>query len=306
MTESAVVPASLIRHELKLFRNSKSVINRCTDKLKMKEYLFEKNIPMTNFLSSRNKSVDQIMSQLGLPLVCKVKHSSGGRGVTFINSREELERNLSKDVYFESVVNGKEGSIESFIQNREIIFTNITEYYKNGECNLVPCTYSDELKSKLLELNEKVINALNIKWGMTHLEFYITEDKILFGEVALRPPGGYIMDSLDLSYSQKFWDIFIDIELHQNVEINNINQNFSCSIIIHPGKGIVKTISGEDAINKLESLVNFKLKVNEGDKILNREGVGQECGHLILSSKIKENLLDDLSKFYANFKIHLS
>ena len=70
-----------------------------------------------------------------------------------------------------------------------------------------------DIKGSVLKLNKMVIEGLNIKWGFTHLEYYMTEEGVLFGEVALRPPGGYIMEVLELVYEQSFWDIFEKVEL---------------------------------------------------------------------------------------------
>lgn len=305
VTESAVLPASFVRIELNLYRNSKSVIVRCTDKFKMKEYLSEKGIPMTKFMSSRGQTAESISNILGLPLVNKVKLSSGGRGVRFITEVADINNYLDRTSYFEKTIEGVEGSIESFVRDKKIMFTNITEYYKNGVCNLVPAHFSEDIIEKIHTLNNNVISALNLKWGMTHLEYYITKDGILFGEVALRPPGGYIMETLGYTYKQNFWDLFIQIELIKDDLTTNFLSQYSSSIIIHPGEGRVKKIEGIDIIKNLKSKMKFKLKIKEGDEIASREGVGENCGHLILASSNKADLIRDIETYFSEFKIIL-
>lgn len=49
-------------------------------------------------------------------------------------------------------------------------------------------------------MNHQVIKALNIKWGLTHLEYYGDRNGELFGEIALRPTGGYIMELIKCAY----------------------------------------------------------------------------------------------------------
>jgi biotin carboxylase len=240
--EHSVIPASKIRRWLDVKRNSHSVILKCTDKLKMKKYLSEKGILSTKFLPSKDHTAEDIVSELGLPVVCKVKLSSGGRGVEFLKTIEEVEKNLKRNVYFEKAIKGTEGSVESLIIDKKIIFSSLTEYHINGKCNKIPATFSPKIKKSLFELNAKVIESLQIKWGLTHLEYYLTRDGILFGEVALRPPGGYIMDILELVYGQSFWELFVKVEVGiENIEFNEI-KNHAASIIIHPGVGEVKKI----------------------------------------------------------------
>ena len=224
-SESAVVPASLIRKHLNLFRNPDTVILRCTNKYKMKEYLSRHEIPMTDFVTYKNVSNEDIVKSFGLPLVAKEKNSSGGRGVFFISNTEDISKFRNKDYYIEKAIDGKEGSIESFISDGKVLFTNITEYYKNGECNILPAHFNEDIVREIKALNEKVLKALKIKWGMTHLEYYITKDGVLFGEVALRPPGGFIMEAMSECYKQNFWEIFF----HKKKSIT-IKRIYICNI----------------------------------------------------------------------------
>lgn len=306
LTENAVIPASFIRKVLKLYRNPDTSILRCTNKLKMKEFLQSKEIPMTIFSSPKGKTAEEIARNLELPLVCKKKLSSGGRGVYFANTLEEVQRYMGREYYFEKLIKGTEGSIESFIIDGKIVFTNITQYYKNGYCNILPAQFDESMVSKIEQLNSRVLKELRIKWGMTHLEYYITEDSVLFGEVALRPPGGYIMEGLEQAYNQSFWDLFVEVELiKESITINRRSKHAS-SIVIHPGQGKVEKIIGLDVIDQLQSVVKFKIKVQEGDIIQDRKGLGEDVGHLILANESSKFLNSDIEKFYNHFKIVLA
>lgn len=306
VSEAAVIPASRIRRWLNLYRNKESVITHCTDKLEMKKYLSKMQIPMTKFKSSKGKTAQDIVDSLGLPVVNKVKLSSGGRGVKFLNTLREVDAYLDKDSYFEKPIKGTEGSIESFVQDGEILFTNITRYHKHGACNILPGDYSEDIINKIQNLNHDVIKALKLKWGMTHLEYYILEDgQILFGEVALRPPGGYIMDALKLAYNQNFWSAFISIELNEkNIHFNE-RCMYAASIIIHPGEGLVSNIFGKEEVESLVSTKKFKLKLGAGDVISHREGLGQDFGYVLMANPHKDELKHDVDSFFAYFNVEL-
>jgi len=301
--EDAVIPASKIRMWLELKRNPHSLILKCTDKLKMKKFLSSNDIAMSDFSSGKDLTAKQIAERFGFPVVCKLRLSSGGRGVEFVNSVAEIKQFMNSKYYFEKMIKGKEGSIESLIINNKVIFSNITEYYINGCCNKIPATYNDEIKDGINRLNESVISNLKIKWGITHLEYYLTDKGILFGEVALRPPGGYLMDIMGIAYGEDIWEKFVSIELgFDDIHIGPL-QKYTSAIVIHPGEGKIKSIQGLDNIQSLASIEKLKINLKEGQIIPKREGVGQEYGHVILASDNSDQLNEDVDKFFQYFEV---
>lgn len=299
-TEKAVFPATKIRLWLKARRNPISVILRCTDKLKMKEFLHQKDIPMTDFMGSQEvHSPDELFDRLGNPVVAKPRNSSGGRGIELLDKNTSaFEPDKSHNKIFERKIEGTEGSVESFIVDSKIVFTNITQYFYPKICNLVPAHYQQNLIDEILDLNKKVIASLNIQWGMTHLEFYCTAKGILFGEVALRPPGGYIMESLNLAYGGDFWEIFVLIEIDSaDVRIPKIKKNFSASYIIYPGAGEVIAVPSKNEFSDTSSLVKLKIKMKAGDIIKPRDGVGVDYGYALFKNTDKHALEQDLQNF---------
>lgn len=295
--ESAVVPASQIRLIYKLKRNPHGNILKCTNKYLMKSFLSKHNIPMTKYLALKKiEESKEVIKSLGTPFVCKPRNSSGGRGISFIDNLDKISQDELKDIYFEKAINGTEGSVESLIKDGQIVFTNITEYQKSGFSNIVPASYSDDIKAKVLELNQRVLKALNLKWGLTHLEYYLTEDSILFGEVALRPPGGYIMEALSIAYDENFWDLYLCVELDLKLNLPLALKCYTSSLVFHPGAGRVSRIDGIEQINRLESVEKFKLKLEIGQEIKFREGVGEDFGYALLKNKSQSDLLSDISR----------
>ena len=309
-TEAPVVAASLIRKWLDLKRNPHTLILRCTDKLTMKQYLSDKGIPMTKFADVRKcESLEDLQSELGESVVVKARNSSGGRGLEFVKNptTEQFEfwkKNARKlDLYCEQAISGKEGSIESFIVDSEVVETNVTEYHRIGHCNLVPAHYSEKELELIHELNCRVIKALKIKWGMTHLEYYLTDEGILFGEVALRPPGGHIMDCMSIAYDVNIWDHFIDVELHQKITEPFKFVHYSGAAIFHPGEGDVESIDGVSEIESLPSLKKCKISVKPGDSIRKRIGVGIDIGYALYESDDPNVLVTDMDKSFELLKI---
>ncbi|MCX7545168.1 ATP-grasp domain-containing protein [Marinicella gelatinilytica] len=296
-TESGVFPAAVLRRIYNARSSSKALLNRCTDKMAMKEYLSEHDIPMAAFVTHRKGiTAESLVKNLGLPVVVKDRKNSGGRNVVIVKTVEELRPLLATQRLYEQFIDAAEGSIESFIENGQIIFSSITEYHTNKVANIVPAGYPEAELEAIRTLNTQVIKSLNIKWGLTHLEYYRDKKGQLFGEVALRPPGGYIMELIKCAYDFDPWEVFVQIELGLPVENLPANPVRTCgAVLLHPGEGIVKTVT---LPNKTDypTLSKATIKVTKGDRIKPRDGVGESVGRCFFSADQYDDVSKDISK----------
>jgi biotin carboxylase len=305
-TEAAVVAASIARRVLNCRQSQHSTVIKCHDKSAMKEYLAKYDIPMTKFiLHDKNVSAEHITGTLGFPVVVKERQQSGGRGTVFLNDHFELAKAMSSKHLYEQYIEGDEVSVETFINHGEILFSNITQYFEKSHINLVPPHLTDNYQHELLTLNKKIIQALKIQWGITHAEFYLTAQGIYFGEIAVRPPGGYIMELMSKAYEFNAWEAFVAMELDRSFQFPARSVNWAAVNILHPGEGVVKNIDGVDAIKQLASFDNIKLKISTGDAITARKGVSNEVGHYVLVNQDKAVLLKDLKVAKAIFNIEI-
>ena len=80
-------------------------------------------------------------------------------------------------------------SIESFINEGQIRLVNTTRQLEKGHVNFVPSGFDKTLLESMLALNRRVIEALKINRGITHLEVYPGDSDLLFGEITLRRAG---------------------------------------------------------------------------------------------------------------------
>ena len=191
---------------------------------------------------------------------------------------------------------------KTFIHKNKICFTNITQYYEKADTNFVPAAFDGPTTESILSLNQKVIEALKINWGMTHLEVYLTDNGPLFGEIALRPPGPYIMNALEYAYGFNPWEAFLAMELGNDFEFTSQPLHYCAVQIFHPGAGTVRAVRGQEAIQHHPSVKVSKLKINVGDQFDQRIGVGQDTGYFIHASDssdarlcLHHNLIDQFS-----------
>jgi hypothetical protein len=304
--EAAVLAASVARRVLGARKSLHSTVIRCRDKFRMKEHLYERDIPMTAFLPG-HASLDakEVEGRLGLPIVAKLRSQSGGRGIEIIRSAAALPAVLQRRYLLERFVDAPELSVESFVNRGEIQFTSTTEYVRKTFVNVVPAAIDDETRAALLEINRRVIRALKIQWGMTHAEFYVTPTGLLFGEIALRPPGGYIMELLPLAWGFDAWAAFVAMELDQPFDFPVEQSGHAAAVVLHPGAGRVKRIRGRAAIRRQEASIEVKLGVRAGDRIDARVGVGNDVGHVLLRAPTRDALLDAVTLVDDTLQIEL-
>jgi len=305
-SESAVYPAAVARRIVGARLSLTTTALRCRDKLAMKQYLSDYDIPMTRFLAeSAISSPAEAFEYLGSPLVRKQRKSSGGRSFELLSSEQDLVVKHNGRNILEKFVSAPEASIESFVNNGEIQFVNTTCYLEKGHVNLVPAAFDENLLAEMLTLNRRVIEALKIDWGITHLEVYLSDKGLLFGEIALRPPGGYIMNAMRYAYGFNPWEAFIAMELGEPFEFPQAPLVYSCVEVLHPGVGHVSEIRGEQQVKNHADVREFKLKVKAGDIINKREGAGQDIGYLLYTSKTPEARLALYQQFKRQFVIDL-
>ncbi len=315
-TEKSVLPASWINYVLSSeYANSIETALACTHKPTMKRVAKENAIPCASFLENdkgNNKiSKQELIEELGLPMAFKTCTGSGSRGAYIVKTEEEVPKFLKKGYMAESFVNGVECSVEAVVQDGKILFQNITEYTEPKFANLVPATFSETIKDKIYTFNKKIITTLGAKNGITHTEVFIQnldsnkgkEIKLVFGEMALRPPGGYIMELLKLSYQKDFWQLWLDANLGNKIKLESKKDTqthfYSGLRLFHPKAGTLKSIKGKEFVESIKELEEFALSVKEGSIIQKREGTGQSVGHVVLKgkeSKTIKSLLEEVKE----------
>lgn len=306
LSESAVMMASKIKESYRCHGYGEALSLLSHEKIQLKQHALKHNINISKFqLVNESTKDDELIKNLGLPLVLKQQNSSGSRGLSFCFTKEQVSQQLAPGKIAESFIEGKEFSAEVFVKDKKIIFLNLTNYYKHLKINILPHEFSKDIKSKIDEFLIKIINSYKINTAFMHVEFFVSNTQLTLGEFAIRPPGGYLMNLIKLSYNFSPWEVYFKLFIDDNISIPQKAKTYSCAIILHPGAGQVDNIQGVDYAKKLSSFHSMKLKKSSGDKVSYREGSGQDIGHVILTNKNKEALISDIKSLEENLKIYL-
>jgi biotin carboxylase len=197
---------------------------------------------------------------------------------------------------FERWVDVPEVSVESWIEQGQIQFSNITEYVEKTWVNLVPSRHSQAIHSRILELNQRVLEELNIEWGMTHVEYFVDKDRIYLGEIAWRPPGGYLMDLISLAYGFDAWDAFVNVQLGLPTDYPHRLVQAAAAVLFHPGAGLVGSISGIETIQHNPNLQQFRLLCRVGQTLPPRTRVSNAAAYAIFAASEPEAVLKSVEE----------
>ncbi len=294
--EAAVVTASHARRVLGARTSPHTVARRCHDKLIMKRALREAGVPVAEFLDLGRRDERARIAELGRPLVVKDRVSSGSRGVEIVTGPIDPATLPRRGYMAERFVSGDEMSVESFVHNGKILWTNTTRYWRPKFVNVVPSGLDTETEQRVLDVNRHALEALSVRWGMTHLELFLGDEGIFVGEVALRPPGGYIMRCLELAYGFDPWNALCALELGERARFPTTPPRPTAVVVLHPGEGRVNDIRGLDAVRAHPAHVHSALKVEAGADITERAGVGEDVGHVLLQADT-QRALDEAIRF---------
>jgi biotin carboxylase len=163
-----------------------------------------------------------------------------------------------------------------------------------------------ELKKKLLVLNDKIIEEFGVDRGMTHAEFYLTKDGPVFGEIAIRPPGGYYMELITKVYGFDSWKLYIDLCCGKKVDLHAKEEGAAAVYMIHPGHGKISSIEGvEEVKERVKGIFEFSIRKEVGDVIAEHESTSNEMGHILFWAPNEKQLKVDLEYIEKTLKFNL-
>ena len=209
------------------------------DKYESKIFMQDNNIPIPKF--KLVKDLDDIInfaSQNGYPIIIKPVDNSASRGITFINSFEQIQKAYSyaleysknKKVIIEAYLSGNQISSETLIINNKVYHVGFLDrnYDKNGlfypniieDGGDMPSIFMEENhKKEWTNYCETIIKKLNIRNGVIKGDLIIHNGKLMIIEFALRLSGGNF-STICIPNSAHIDIIKYATMLHLNLPIN--------------------------------------------------------------------------------------
>ncbi|WP_342046063.1 ATP-grasp domain-containing protein [Bacillus sp. OTU530] len=265
------------------------------------------------FLKRINEALCNINEDDYAPIHVKPFDKAGTVGHYMIRKPEEIDQIDDSEfpLLMESHLEGQEFSCEAFIHNGKVRFLNITEYVKLGHSNFVPASPSlEKWRPQIREAIEKLVDAFEVKYGIIHPEFFITQDGTLsFGEVANRIPGGHIFEHIENAYGFSPYQGQVlccdpdtteeEIEAFFPEEVVSA-KGHSGNLMVYPNVKIVEKLNIPNKLKSHPYFVKHNMFIPVTSKVAERVGFGNHYGTIFFFGNDADemrSLLIDYEKY---------
>jgi carbamoylphosphate synthase large subunit len=223
------------------------------DKIALTKFLNNNNIPLPRFhIINKNSNLKKI--NFKFPLFYRPSDQNSGIGVKKISDIKNLKKIISinkkyKNHLFTKFINGKLLSHSILISKKKNIDFFVDEYCKNYKVNfsVSPSIINENSKKKIKTISKKIIQILNLKSGLLHIQYMIKGRNIYFIEACRRCPGDFygilIKKSYHYDYYKNYANNFLGINLDERIKKKTI-------------KYYRKTIYRSSEINKIKKKYN--------------------------------------------------
>jgi hypothetical protein len=278
------------------------------------------------------KDLQDSTERLKFPLVIKPINRSGSSGVSKIHCKASLKNHLRDFESFETLlceelVEGPEFSVESFVKDRKVILSGVTEKITNETDSdyfvelghRYPATNISLLaKEKLQTVQEKILKKLDFRTGIAHGEYRISESgKIFLMEIAVRPPGDGILELYCKGHNFNFFEFIIDLVLGNNPSPPTALSRWASQTYIPVKNGTFKGIisksqkvkrvlwhrNGDINCHPLEDNDAIFLEVSKEASFTSTKSSLDRLGSFIITNSDPNALIDEEREVYDHLEV---
>lgn len=298
------------------------------DKFLAKEFMNKYNIAIPNYkIVNDIIEIEEFINNYGLPIVIKPIDNSAARGISYVDSRDNLEKyynyalefSKQKKVQVEKYLDGPQISTESFVIDGEIYnigfsdrnYTDMNKFLPNiieNGGDLPSIFMKEKHKNELTNYLRIISKKLNIKNGVIKGDIVIHNDKLFIIEFALRLSGGNF-STIEIPQNTGIDFIKIAIKLHMGMKINkkeliqtkNDYISLRYKFIEEEKGGVIKKINFPKKDNNI-ILSNLHVKV--GDKVSSKTtDHAKRLGFAIAKGNNREDAIYNAQNYLDNVEI---
>jgi biotin carboxylase len=236
LEEFDVITAGLVREHLRLAGLTSSHARLFRDKLAMRGAARDAGINVPEFVQLLNyQEVGEYMERVSAPWVLKPRTDVSSIGVRKMTDTEAVWRAMdaldarerpherASFHLLEHFVAGEVFHVDALVYDGKVKFAGVSRYgrppmnvvQEGGVFISSTVEYDSEERAALLDINRRVIEALDLRRGATHAEFIKSADdgQFYFLEIAARVGGAFTAENLEAASGVNIWREWAKIEL---------------------------------------------------------------------------------------------
>ncbi|PIR25454.1 MAG: hypothetical protein COV43_05245 [Deltaproteobacteria bacterium CG11_big_fil_rev_8_21_14_0_20_42_23] len=305
LREACVETAASLSGALNLVGISPDSAKLARDKFLMKQAARKQGLATADFTDLTRNYTDlyNFAREYDFHIVLKPRTGFGCIGTKVINKRSELLKawyeiqGKSQHYIAEAFVNAAaEYHVDLLFRGGENLFVELCRYPEPLLNAAFPgnmtCHYARTPQEEtMIAYGIKMLRALQVqnKTGVAHIEFFLTPDqRILFGEAALRLPGGSIVPLYKAFTGIDLAEAWVLALFDGDYKPNPIyrDNDIGTELLAAPHAGTV-TATPPSELSGLEGLLSHELWVVPGDTTHAPEGsTGSRIGHYIYANNL--------------------
>jgi biotin carboxylase len=217
--EQLQLPMAAVREKLGIEGMWNETARRFRDKDRMKEVLRAAGVPVArSHLARSHDEIRGFAREVGYPIVVKPQAGLGARATQRVQNDQDLEAlpklgfhaSWDEPLQVEEFVRAREHTCETVTIKGQPVWRSGTRYFPGPlevletpwiqYCVLLPREADDPTFTRFHHINTAALAALGIGTALTHMEWFLSGERMLVNEVGARPPGVHIMPMMSIAH----------------------------------------------------------------------------------------------------------
>jgi biotin carboxylase/NAD(P)H-dependent flavin oxidoreductase YrpB (nitropropane dioxygenase family) len=291
------------------------VAERATDKIKMRQVLKGRGVPIPDFRPIWTlEECQKAVQDMPLPLVIKPCDNMGARGVRKIERlddlipafREAKEASISGKLILEEFMEGPELSLDALVFDDTIHITGVADRiierapYFVEVGHTLPSALPEKQQARAVEVFKQAISALGIDIGAAKGDIKITPEGPKIIEIAARLSGGWMSAyTYPLATGVNLYKAAIQVALGETpTDLKPKTSLVSAERSLFPLPGKILSIRGVEEARKIKGVKEIILMKEAGDMAEEPRSNMGKVGYVITVAKTREEAIriNDLAR----------
>lgn len=318
-TDVAVITIGRVCDELGLCGLSFEAARIASDKMLMKECYEECGVRTARFRKVYfTDDLEETIRDLEYPLIFKAVDSSGSRGITRVNTKEEIpgavaavKATTRKDYYIvEEFIIGEEFGAQAFVYGGKLQFVlPHGDYVFVGDTGVpvghyAPYRLNDEVLRDVFDQTEKAIKAMKLDNCAINADFIMKDNKTYVLEIGGRSGATCLAELVSIYYGFDYYEKIIQAALGEAPSFPQDQAVPNASKLLMSAKdGIIRSIANHNEPN--ENLYEVQFDYTVGDAVKKFHVGPHRIGHVITKGATLEEATDALETALQNIEIRV-
>ena len=274
--------------------------------------------------SQEMAELENYARRIGFPLIVKPIDASGNKGVTCVQSEEQLNDALirafanspKKHVMVEEYIEGAHGGIEVFRLQGETKLTAVSQRHHSGPPDFLTLKHvvglpmGEVVRQKITCAVNRICATFGIENGPLNLDFVVRGDDIFFLEMGARLSGNGFPFLVKQCYGWDTYDLALQValgELQGKTIVDPVQQNIGGILIIKSAvSGTLEQFDHLDTIRQHPAFIAEHLFVQPGDPVTQFSQANHRLGYFMVASPHLAEIEDILRIFEEQFSVVVS